>query len=138
MIVFVTLKRNANEAPGPLVLSDLLIFFDKIRIAKKVHMPYTKSCLKKLPSTSQRSDICSVPFRVSSLPHVGSLVCWLCSEKHLIRCRFAQAGGFMSLEACRTKERWRSAAAAANQMARNPKQRMRPEAMEFGRLLGLN
>ena len=35
---------------------------------------------KRLPSISQRSGICSVPFRVSSLPHVGSLVCWLFSE----------------------------------------------------------
>ena len=100
---------------------------------------------KRLPSTSQRSGIRSVPFRVSSLPHVGSLVCWLCSEKHLRcfggglkSCRFAQVGGFLSLESCRTTERWRSATAAADQMARNPKQRMRPEAMEFGRLLGLN
>ena len=34
---------------------------------------------KRLPSISQRSGICSVPFMVSSLPHVGSLVCRLCS-----------------------------------------------------------
>ena len=53
--------------------------------------------------------------------------------------RFPQVVGSTSIRAwCRTTERWSSAAAAANLMARNPKQRMRPEAMEFGRLLGLN